>query len=449
MSHRGPRAVEVVLSAEERAELLRWAGGGVPARVAERARIILTCADGTSNTAVAAGCGVSVETVRKWRSRFVARRLAGLADEPRPGRHKPGLVLSEAERAELTRWARRAKTAQFLALRAKIVLRCAEGGTNKEVAAELGIAHATVNRWRSRFITLRLEGLTDEPRPGRPPSVLLDQVEDVLVATLESVPGKDTHWSRASMAKHSGLSKSTVGRIWKKFDLKPHLQDSFKLSTDPQFVAKVVDVVGLYHHPPEKAVVLCVDEKSQIQALDRSQPVLPMMPGMPERRTHDYYRHGITSLFAAFNIADGTVISELHRRHRAIEFKKFLIRIDKAVPTGLDVHLVCDNYATHNTAEIKTWLGKHPRFHVHFTPTGSSWMNQVERWFGLLTDKLIRRGVHTSVTALEKDITAWIDTWNDNPKPFTWTKTADEILKSLADYLTKISPPNTENQQKT
>lgn len=334
MSHRGPRAVEVVLSAEERAELLRWAGGGVPARVAERARIILACADGASNTAVAADCGVSVETVRKWRSRFVARRLAGLVDEPRPGRRKPDLVLSEAERAELTRWARRAKTAQFLALRAKIVLRCAEGGTNKEVAAELGIAHATVNRWRSRFITLRLDGLTDEPRPGRPPSVLLDQVEDVLVATLESVPGKDTHWSRASMAKHSGLSKSTVGRIWKKFDLKPHLQDSFKLSTDPQFVAKVVDVVGLYHQPPEKAVVLCVDEKSQIQALDRSQPVLPMMPGMPERRTHDYYRHGITSLFAAFNIADGTVISERHRRHRAIEFKKFLIRIDKAVPIG-------------------------------------------------------------------------------------------------------------------
>ncbi|WP_331755598.1 IS630 family transposase [Streptomyces sp. NBC_01643] len=449
MSHRGPRAVEVVLSAEERAELLRWAGGGVPARVAERARIILACVDGASNTAVAADCGVSVETVRKWRSRFVARRLAGLADEPRPGRRKADLVLSEAERAELTRWARRAKTAQFLALRAKIVLRCAEGGTNKEVAAELGIAHATVNRWRSRFITLRLDGLTDEPRPGRPPSVLLDQVEDVLVATLESVPGKDTHWSRASMAKHSRLSKSTVGRIWKKFDLKPHLQDSFKLSTDPQFVAKVVDVVGLYHHPPEKAVVFCVDEKSQIQALDRSQPVLPMMPGMPERRTHDYYRHGITSLFAAFNIADGTVISELHRRHRAIEFKKFLIRIDKAVPTALDVHLVCDNYATHNTPEIKTWLGKHPRFHVHFTPTGSSWMNQVEQWFGLLTDKLIRRGVHTSVKALEKDITAWIDTWNENPKPFTWTKTADEILHSLADYLTKISPPSTENQQKT
>ncbi|MFD7447349.1 IS630 family transposase [Streptomyces sp. NPDC059909] len=445
MVSRGPRAVEVVLSAEERAELAHWVGGAVSARVAERARIVLACAEGASNTGVAADFGVSTETVRKWRSRFVARRMAGLVDEPRPGRRKPELVLSEAERAELTRWARRAKTAQFLALRAKIVLRCAEGGTNKEIAAELGVSQGTVNRWRSRFIRLRLDGLTDGPRPGRPPSILLDQVEDVLTATLESTPGKDTHWSRASMAKHSGLSKSTIGRIWKRFDLKPHLQDAFKLSTDPQFVDKVVDVVGLYHNPPEKAVVLCVDEKSQIQALDRSQPVLPMMPGMPERRTHDYLRHGITSLFAAFNIADGSVISELHRRHRAIEFKKFLVTIDKAVPAGLDVHLVCDNYATHNTAEIKTWLGKHPRFHVHFTPTGSSWMNQVERWFGLLTDKLIRRGVHTSVKALEQDIRAWIDGWNENPRPFTWTKTADEILKSLADYLTKVTPPATEN----
>lgn len=413
------------------------------ARAAERARIVLACAEGKSNTSVATGSGVSAETVRKWRSRFAARRMAGLMDEPRPGRRKPELVLSDAERAELTRWTRRAKTAQFLALRARIVLRCAEGGTNKEIAAELGIAHNTVNRWRSRFVRLRLDGLTDEPRPGRPPSILLDRVEDVLTATLESTPGRDTHWSRASMAQHSGLSKSTIGRIWKKFDLKPHLQDSFKLSTDPQFIAKVVDVVGLYHNPPEKAVVLCVDEKSQIQALDRSQPVLPMMPGMPERRTHDYLRHGITSLFAAFNIADGTVISELHRRHRAIEFKRFLIRIDKAVPTGLDVHLVCDNYATHNTPEIRTWLGKHPRFHIHFTPTGSSWMNQVERWFGLLTDKLLRRGVHTSVKALENDIQAWIEQWNQDPKPFAWTKTADEILHSLADYLTKISPPTT------
>ncbi|WP_079198167.1 IS630 family transposase [Streptomyces sp. CB03911] len=431
--------MSIALSDDERAELVRRAESW-DRRAAERARIILACADGMSNAAAAKLVGVQAKTVRKWRGKFAVEGLAGLQDAGRIGRPKADLVLSDTEREQLERWARRAKTAQYLALRARIVLRCAEGGTNRHAAMDLGVDESTVERWRARFIDKRLDGLQDEPRPGRPPSILLDQVEDVLVATLESTPGQDTHWSRSSMAAHTGLSKSTIGRIWKRFDLKPHLQDSFKLSTDPQFVDKVVDVVGLYHNPPERAVVLCVDEKSQIQALDRSQPVLPMMPGMPERRTHDYLRHGITSLFAAFNIADGTVISELHRRHRALEFKKFLITIDKAVPAELDVHLVCDNYATHNTAEIKAWLSRHPRFHVHFTPTGSSWINQVERWFGLLTDKLIRRGVHTSVKALEEDIQAWIDTWNQNPRPFTWTKTADEILKSLADYLAKIKP---------
>ncbi len=357
----------------------------------------------------------------------------------RTGRPTALLVLRAEEHDQLVRWARRHKSSQALALRSRIILGCAQGLSNKAVAEHEGVSQPTVGKWRARFVESRLDGLVDDPRPGRPPTVTAEQVEDVVVTTLESTPEHATHWSRSKMAERSGLSASTVGRIWKAFELKPHRAEGFKLSNDPLFVDKVYDVVGLYLNPPNGAVVYCVDEKSQVQALARSQPAFPMMPGMPEKRTHDYLRHGTTSLFAAFNTTDGSVISSLHRRHRSIEFKKFLAKIDTVVPDGLDVHLVCDNYGTHKSPAVKAWLDKHPRFHVHYTPTYSSWINQVERFFAYITADLLQRSDHRSVHALEADIRAWIAAWNENPSPFLWTKTADQILEKLGPLLQRIN----------
>ena len=339
----------------------------------------------------------------------------------------------------LERWVRRPKSAQGLALRCRIVLASAQGATNLAIAAQLGIHRGTVRKWRNRFVELRLDGLHDEPRPGAPRTVTDDAVELVIVKTLEATPLDAAHWSTRSMAAATGMSQSAVSRIWRAFGLKPHLTESSKLSPDPLFVEKGRDVVGLYVNPPDGALVLCVDEKSQIQALDRTSPVLPLRPGLPERRTHDYVRGGTTNLYAALDVASGHVIADMTERHRAVEFRRFLNLINRSVPDGLDVHLVVDNVSTHKTPEIHRWLLRHPRFHLHFTPTYSSWMNLVERWFAELTTKWLRRGTHRSTKELESSIQTWIDGWNEEPKPFVWHKSADEILDTLANYCERIS----------
>jgi len=355
------------------------------------------------------------------------------------GRAKPLLVLTGDERETLERWARRPTTAQALAQRARIVLRCATGQPNQAVARDVGVTRLTVGRWRQRFVTQRLDGLLDEPRPGAPRKITDADVERVVRLTLETAPRDATHWSTRAMAKRCGLSQTAVSRIWRAFVLQPHRVKTFKLSKDPLFIDKVRDIVGLYLDPPDKALVLCVDEKSQIQALDRTQPILPMRPGQAERRSHDYTRHGTTTLFAALNAKSGAIIGEFHQRHRAREFRRFLDTIDAAVPATLDVHLIVDNASTHKTPLIHRWLARHPRVHVHFTPTGSSWINLVERWFAGLTEKQLRRGVHRSTRELEAAIRRYIDITNARPRPFVWTKTADEILASVARFCHRIS----------
>ena len=349
------------------------------------------------------------------------------------------IELTAHEREQLESWERRRTTAQALALRSRIVLAAASDMSSTQIAADLGASVATVRKWRNRFAKDRLDGLVDEPRPGRPRTITDQKVDEVIIKTLETKPKDATHWSTRSMAREVGLTQTAVHDIWQAFGLKPHLQDKWKLSADPQFAAKVRDIVGLYLNPPERAVVLAVDEKSQIQALDRTRPILPMLPGTPERATHDYKRHGTSSLYAALNLATGKVIGRLHAKHRSIEFKKFLQTIDREVPADLDVHLVLDNASTHKTPIVKRWLLAHPRFKLHFTPTSSSWLNLVERWFAELTNKKLKRSAHTSVRALENDIRKWIETWNDNPRPFVWTKTADEILDSIKRYCERIN----------
>jgi transposase len=357
------------------------------------------------------------------------------------GRPKTPLVLSDDERQTLLAWSRRPTSAQRLALRARIVLACADGRSNTEVAATLSITLPTVGKWRQRFVEDRLDGLVDEPRPGAPRTLTDAQVEEVITKTLESKPANATHWSTRNMAQTLGMSQTAIVRIWHAFGLQPHRSETFKLSTDPLFIDKVRDIVGLYVNPPERAIVLSVDEKSQVQALDRTQPLLPLSPGQAERHTHDYVRHGTTSLFAALNVATGEVLGTCYRKHRQQEFVKFLNCIDEAYPenSGQELHLIVDNYGTHKTPKVKRWLQRHPRFVVHFTPTSASWLNQVERFFAEITEKRIRRGAFQNVKALEAAIQDYLDGHNENPQPFTWTATAELILSKVKGNCERIN----------
>lgn len=353
------------------------------------------------------------------------------------GRPLAPLSISVEDRTQLVAWSKRPKTAQALAMRSRIVLLAGEGLSNTAIARQLHTRQHTVGKWRRRYLDSGLDGLLDEPRPGTSHKLRDQDVERVLALTLESTPTDATHWSTRSMAKRAGLSRASIHRIWQAFSLAPHRSETFKLSKDPLFIDKVRDIVGLYLAPPERALVLCVDEKSQIQALDRTAPLLPMRPGQIERRTHDYARHGTTTLFAALDAKSGALIGQTQRRHRSLEFRNFLDTIEQNVPPELDIHLILDNYGTHKTQLIRDWLVKRPRFHLHFTPTSASWLNLVERWFALLTEKQLRRGVHRSTKELETAIRTYIQNHNRDPKPFVWSKTADQILDSVARFCTR------------
>src|ERR1700691_2588749 len=355
------------------------------------------------------------------------------------GRPTKPLNVTREEREKLTMLSRRPKTGQALAMRARIVLCCDDGLSNDEVSKRLGITGATVSKWRERFRVQRLQRLHDEPRPGAPRSITDAKVEQVVTKTLESMPANSTHWSTRLMAEKTGLSQTAIVRIWRAFGLQPHRVENFKFSKDPQFVEKGRDVVGLYLNPPDRAVVLCVDEKSQVQALNRTEPILPLAPGIPARQSHDYQRHGVTSLFAAMDVASGVTIGTCYRRHRHQEFLRFLNQIEEKLPAGVDVHLVMDNYGTHKVAKVRSWLARHPRYHVHFTPTSGSWLNLVERLFAEVTERCVRRGSHTAVRVLEKAMLDYLDQRNENPKPFVWTANADLILGKVERLCKRIS----------
>ena len=355
------------------------------------------------------------------------------------GRPTVAIILSAEERSTLTRWAQRHSSAQALALRSKIVLACADGDAHGVIAAKLGCHPTTVGKWRHRFAADRLDGLVDAPRPGAARTIGDDVIEKIIVETLETAPADATHWSTRGLAAKHGISHTTVGEIWRAFGLKPWRQDSFKVSPDPDLVEKIRDLVGLYMNPPVAAAVFAVDEKPQIQALNRTAPTLPMLPTTPARATHDYLRHGTCDLFAALEIATGTVITDIRARHTSKDFVAFLNKINRNVPAHLDVHVILDNLSAHKTPTVHKWLLRHKRFHLHFTPTYGSWMNLVERWFSALTTKKLQRSAHRNVKELAADINAWAAAWNENPTPFVWHKTADQILERLADYCTTIN----------